>query len=145
MSMSVHTRKPGRPWHYYGYLRDFYRDENRGEKVPLVWYDQVILQDVARGDFQRTIQTLIAQGYRKIGFLAILTPEIVDPTDIRSLSADKGAQQVVATVFPISNNRGVKPVITDVYRGQNGLPEYRFALPPANIARNQHWYAFLSK
>jgi hypothetical protein len=145
MSSSVHTRKPGRPWHYYGYLRDFYRNENQGKKVPLVWYDQVIFQEVPRGDFQKTIQTLLKLGYHRIGFLAILTSEIVDPYDIRGLAADNGAQQVVATVFPVSNARGVGPVITNVRNGRNGLPEYQFALPPANIARNQHWYAFLSK
>jgi hypothetical protein len=145
MSTSVHTRKPGRPWHYYGYLRDFYRDESRGGNVPLVWFDQVTFQEVPRGDFQKTIHAVTTQGYRRVGFLAILTSEIVDLSDIRMLAADKGAQQVVASVFPVSNSRGVGPIITGVRHGQNGLPEYEFALPPASIARNQHWYAFLSK
>jgi hypothetical protein len=145
MSSDVHIRKPGRPWHYYGFLRDFYRDENPEKKVPLVWYDQVTFQEVPRLDFRKSIEMLIKGGFHRIGFLAIQTSEIVDPYDIRGLAADNGAQQVVASVFPVSNARGVGPVITHVRKGREGLPEYQFALPPANIPRNQHWYAFLSK
>jgi hypothetical protein len=145
LQSNVNTRKAGQPWHYYGYLRDFYRDENHGGEVPLVWFDQVGIQEVPRADYQKAIQFLIPQGFRKIGSLSILTSSIVDPSDLRRLAADQGARIIVACSFPVANERGIKPVITNVQRGGNGLPEYEFALPPANIARTQYWYQFLTK
>ena len=145
MSSNVNTRKAGEPWHYYGYLRDVYRTQNSGRAVSLVWYNQVKIQDVSRGEFRNSIRTLISQGYRKIGFISILTAAIVDPYDIKRLAADKGAQQVVACSFLIGNNRGVKPIITDVRAGDFGHPEYEFDFVPANIAQIQHWYQLLGK
>ena len=145
ISSNVNTRKPGEPWYYYGYLRDFYRDQSGDRTVSLVWYNQVNFQDVNLGEFRNSIQTLISQGYRKVGFISILTAAIVDPYDIKRLAADKGAQQVVACSFPVRNDRGVKPIITNVRVGNLGHPEYEFGLVPANVTRTQHWYQLLGK
>jgi hypothetical protein len=145
LSSNVNSRKPGEPWHYYGYLRDFYRDENHGYAVSLVWYDLVSYQNVPRGDFLNAIKTLRKQGYRKIGFISVLTSAIVDLYDVKSLAADQGAQQVVACTFPVGKDPGIKPIIANVRNGHLGHPQYDFELTPANIARTQHWYQLLGK
>jgi hypothetical protein len=67
LTPTVNTRKPGQPWNYYGDLMSVYRDQTGGAQVALVWLDQVQFSKVNRSDFQKSVQTYLHQGYRKIG------------------------------------------------------------------------------
>jgi hypothetical protein len=99
LTPTVNTRKPGQPWNYYGDLMSVYRDQTGGEQVALVWLDQVQFSKVNRSDFQKSVQTYLHQGYRKIGFVSVRSPYFVDPYEIKKLAADKGARLVVGCWF----------------------------------------------
>jgi hypothetical protein len=99
LTPTVNTRKPGQPWNYYGDLMSAYRDQTRGERVALVWLDQVQFAKVDRGNFQKSVQNYLHQGYRKIGFVSVRSPYFVDPYEIKKLAADKGARLVVGCWF----------------------------------------------
>src|SRR5260370_994545 len=71
LTPNVDTRKPGQKWNYYGDLLSLYRDETKGSPVALVWLEQVQFTRVNPGEFQKTVRTLLAQGYRKIGFISV--------------------------------------------------------------------------
>ena len=99
LTPSVDTREPGQQWNYYGDLSKLYRDETRGRPVALVWLDQVQFQRVNPNEFQKTVHTLLTQGYRKIGFVSVRSPYFVDPYSIKKLAADKGARTIVGCWF----------------------------------------------
>jgi hypothetical protein len=96
---NVNTRKPGRPWNYYGDLLSVYRDQTGGTKVDLVWLDQVGFRRVDRREFQTSVRTLLNQGYRKIGIVSVRSQYFVDPYEVKKLAADKGARMVVGCWF----------------------------------------------
>jgi hypothetical protein len=101
LTPNVDTRKPGQPWHYYGDLSSLYRDETKGSPVALVWVEQVQFTRVNPGEFQKTVRTLLTQGYRKIGFISVRSQYFVDPYDAKKLAADKGARMVVGCWFSV--------------------------------------------
>jgi hypothetical protein len=96
---NVDTRRPGQPWNYYGDLRAVYRDQTGGGPVALVWLDQVQFSRVERGQFQKTVQTNLGQGYTKIGLVAARSLFFIDPYAVKKLAADKGANLVVGCWF----------------------------------------------
>src|ERR1700758_1341803 len=108
LTPTVNTRKAGEPWNYYGDLSSVYRDQTRGVQVALVWLDQVQFQKVNRSEFQKSVQTYLHQGYRKIGFVSVRSQYFVDPYEIKKLAADKGARLVVGCWFPV-HETGVEP------------------------------------
>ena len=108
LTPSVNTRKPGQQWNYYGDLSNLYRDETRGRAVALVWLDQVQFQRVSPNEFQKTVHTLLTQGYRKIGFVSVRSQYFVDPYSIKKLAADKGARMIVGCWF-LADDRRAKP------------------------------------
>ena len=89
LTPTVNTREPGQQWNYYGDLSNLYRDETRGSPVALVWMDQVQFQRVSPNEFQKTVHTLLTQGYRKIGFVSVRSQYFIDPYAIKKLAADK--------------------------------------------------------
>ena len=99
LTPTVNTRKPGQPWNYYGDLTSVYRDQTGGQQVALVWLDQVQFSKVDRSNFQKSVQTYLHQGYRKIGFVSVRSPYFVDPYELKKLAADKGARLVVGCWF----------------------------------------------
>jgi hypothetical protein len=99
LSPNVNTRKAGQPWNYYGDLGSVYHDQTRGAKAELVWLDQVIFQRVEQNVFQKTVQSLLKQGYRKIGVITVRSAYFVDPYEIKKLAADKGANMIVGCWF----------------------------------------------
>jgi hypothetical protein len=99
LTPTVNTRKAGQPWNYYGDLSSVYRDQTGGVQVALVWLDQVQFQKVNRSEFQKSVQTYLHQGYRKIGFVSVRSQYFVDPYEIKKLAADKGARLVVGCWF----------------------------------------------
>jgi hypothetical protein len=105
MTPTVNTRKAGRPWNYYGDLGGLYRDETGGTAVALVWLDQVLFQRVDRSEFQKSVQTYLHQGYRKIGFVSVRSQYFVDPYEVKKLAADKGARLVVGCWFDAHETR----------------------------------------
>jgi hypothetical protein len=105
LTPNVDTRKPGQKWNYYGDLLSLYRDETKGSPVALVWLEQVQFTRVNPGQFQKTVRTLLAQGYRKIGFISVRSQYFVDPYDAKKLAADKGARMVVGCWFSVHNPR----------------------------------------
>ena len=96
---NVNTRKPGRPWNYYGDLLSVYRDQTGGTKVDLVWLDQVGFRRVDQLEFQKSVRTLLNQGYRKIGIVSVRSQYFIDPYEVKKLAADKGARVVVGCWF----------------------------------------------
>lgn len=108
LTPSVNTRKPGRQWNYYGDLSNLYHDETGGRAVALVWLDQVQFQRVSPNEFQKTVHTLLTQGYRKIGFVSVRSQYFVDPYSIKKLAADKGARMIVGCWF-LARDRRAKP------------------------------------
>jgi hypothetical protein len=110
LTPSVNTRKPGQQWNYYGDLSNLYRDETRGSPVALVWLDQVQFQRVSPNEFQKTVHTLLTQGYRKIGFVSVRSKYFVDPYSIKKLAADKGARMIVGCWFRAYDRRGTNAV-----------------------------------
>ena len=108
LTPSVNTRKPGQQWNYYGDLSNLYHDETRGSPVALVWLDQVQFQRVSPNEFQKTVHTLLTQGYRKIGFVSVRSQYFVDPYSIKKLAADKGARMIVGCWF-LADDRRAKP------------------------------------
>jgi hypothetical protein len=105
LTPNVNTRKPGLKWHYYGDLLSLYRDETKGSPVALVWLEEVQFRRVNPGEFQKTVGTLLTQGYRKIGFISVRSQYFVDPYDAKKLAADKGARMVVGCWFSVGNTR----------------------------------------
>ena len=105
LTPSVNTRKPGRQWNYYGDLSNLYHDETGGRAVALVWLDQVQFQRVSPNEFQKTVHTLLTQGYRKIGFVSVRSQYFVDPYSIKKLAADKGARMIVGCWFLAHDRR----------------------------------------
>jgi hypothetical protein len=99
MTPNVNTRKAGQSWNYYGDLGSVYRDETHGTQVALVWLEQVQFQRVNRSEFQKSVQTYLHQGYRKIGFVSVRSQYFVDPYSLKKLAADKGARLVVGCWF----------------------------------------------
>jgi hypothetical protein len=99
LTPNVNTRKPGQKWYYYGELLSVYRDETRGNPPGLVWLDQVQFTRVNPNEFQKTVRSLLTQGYRKIGFISVRSQYFVDPYSARKLAADKGARLVVGCWF----------------------------------------------
>jgi hypothetical protein len=140
----VNRRKAGEPWYYYGDLLDFYRDENHGSPVALVWREQVQVQTVDRSAFRDTVKALIAHGYNKIGFIALRSPRPIFPEDVTGLAADRGAQIVIATSFPGGGSvKGETPVIDQVVTGKLGHQHYVFGSRPVNWANRENWFQFL--
>jgi hypothetical protein len=105
LTPNVNTRKPGQKWYYYGELLSVYRDETRGSPAGLVWLDEVQFTRVNPNEFQKTIRSLLTQGYRKIGFISVRSQYFVDPYSARKLAADKGARMVVGCWFSAPNNK----------------------------------------
>jgi hypothetical protein len=99
LTPNVDTRKAGQPWNYYGDLGSVYQDQTQGAKAQLVWLDQVQFQRVEQSAFQKTVQTLLKQGYRKIGLIEVRSPRFVDPYEIKKLAADRGANMIVGCWF----------------------------------------------
>jgi hypothetical protein len=105
LTPSVNTRKAGQPWNYYGDLGSVYRDETGGTKVALVWLDQVQFKRVNRNEFEKSVQTYLHQGYRKIGFVSARSQYFVDPYEVKKLAADKGARLVIGCWFDAHETR----------------------------------------
>jgi hypothetical protein len=105
LTPNVDTRKAGRPWNYYGDLGNVYRDQTGGTQVALVWLDQVQFRRVTQSEFQKTVRTLLGQGYRKIGMISVHSQYFVDPYEVRKLAADKGARLVVGCWFTAPGTR----------------------------------------
>ena len=148
MTRDVNRRKAGEEWYYYGPLLDMYQDQTGGSPVALVWIGEVQTQTVEPGKFNDAVREFARQGYRKIGFLSVRSvypiPE-VDPNLINRLAADKGAQRVVATSRPIRSVRGAKPIVTDVWRGKLGQPEYNFGMTGAKWTERAYRFQFMGK
>ena len=116
LTPTVNTREPGQQWNYYGDLSDLYRDETRGSPVALVWMDQVQFQRVGPNEFQKTVHTLLTQGYRKIGFVSVRSQYFVDPYAIKKLAADKGARMIVGCWFRANARRGESNAVNYWYQ-----------------------------
>jgi hypothetical protein len=98
---NVNNRKAGEPWNYYGDLTGLYRDQTNGAPAAMVWLETVQFTRTEKADFQKTLQTNLKQGYKKIGVLAVRHRYFVDPYDMRKLAADKGANLVVGCWFTV--------------------------------------------
>jgi hypothetical protein len=61
--------------------------------------DQVTFQRVEQSAFEKTVQTLLKQGYRKIGLIAVRSAYFVDPYEIKKMAADRGANMIVGCWF----------------------------------------------
>jgi hypothetical protein len=101
LTPNVNTRKAGKPWNYYGDPAVLYRDQTNGAPAALVWLDTVQFTRTERADFQKTLQTDLKQGYKKIGVLAVQHRYFVDPYDMKKLAADKGANLVLGCWFTV--------------------------------------------
>ena len=99
LTPNVNTRKAGQPWNYYGDLGSVYQDQTRGAKARLVWLDQVNFQRVDQSAFQKTVESFLKQGYRKIGLISVRSAHFVDPYEIKKLAADRGANMIVGCWF----------------------------------------------
>jgi len=116
LTPTVNTRKAGEPWNYYGDLSSVYRDQTGGVQVALVWLDQVQFQKVNRSEFQKSVQTYLHQGYRKIGFVSVRSQYFVDPYEIKKLAADKGARLVVGCWFTAHDTRSPSRLVDYWYQ-----------------------------
>jgi hypothetical protein len=93
---------------------------------------------VERDQFQKTVQTNLTQGYRKIGWVAARSPFFIDPYAAKKLAADKGANLVVGCWFkPLgvrANGQTLEYWYQLLYRPPNYSPPPppRPALPPAS-------------
>jgi len=105
MTPTVNKRKAGQPWNYYGDLGSVYRDQTHGTPVALVWLDQVQFQRVNPSEFQKSVQTFLKQGYRKIGFVSVRSQYFVDPYELKKLAADRGAHLVIGCWFTAGETR----------------------------------------
>ena len=123
MTPNVNNRKAGEPWNYYGDLTGLYRDQTNGGRAAMVWLDQVQFTRTQRADFQKTLQAILKQGYRKIGLIAVRHRYFVDPFEMKKLAADKGANMIVGCWFAV---------------GKNNLPD-----TPGQLV--EYWYQFLYK
>jgi hypothetical protein len=135
MTPNVNTRKAGRPWNYYGDLESVYRDQPGGTQVALVWLDQVQFQRVNPGDFQKSVQTYLHQGYRKIGFVSVRSQYFVDPYEITKLAADKGARLVIGCWFTAHETRSKTSIVDYWYQllDKAGTPPLPTAVPQAPV------------
>jgi hypothetical protein len=129
LTPTVNTRKAGQPWNYYGDLTSVYRDQTGGGQVALVWLDQVQFTKVDRGNFQKSVQTFLHQGYRKIGFVSVRSPYFVDPYEIKKLAADKGARLVVGCWFTAHETKSQSRLVDYWYQ----LLDKAGAPPPSVI------------
>ena len=86
-------------------LGECYRDQTGGTQVALVWLDQVQFRRVTQSEFQKTVRTLLGQGYRKIGMISARSQYFVDPYEVKKLAADKGARLVVGCWFTARETR----------------------------------------
>jgi hypothetical protein len=123
LTPNVNRRKAGEPWNYYGDLTGLYRDQTNGAPPALVWLDAVQFTRTEKADFQKTLQTNLKQGYKKIGILAVRHRYFVDPYEMKKLAADKGANLIVGCWFRV---------------GKTNDPETRRQLV-------EYWYQFLYK
>ena len=110
MTPTVDTRRAGQHWNYYGNLLDVYRDQTGGRPIALVWLNQVQFIQVTPGDFAKTVKSLTAHEYRKIGFVSVRSEYFVDPYEVKKLAADKGAKLIVGTWFKSARARGRYPL-----------------------------------
>ncbi len=135
MTSNVNTRKAGWPWNYYGDLESVYRDQTGGTRVALVWLDQVRFQRVNPSDFQKSVQTYLHQGYRKIGFVSVRSEYFVDPYEITKLAADKGARLVVGCWFTARKTRSKAWMVDYWYQllDKAGTPSLPAAVPQAPV------------
>jgi hypothetical protein len=135
MTSNVNTRKAGWPWNYYGDLESVYRDQTGGTRVALVWLDQVRFQRVNPSDFQKSVQTYLHQGYRKIGFVSVRSEYFVDPYEITKLAADKGARLVVGCWFTARKTRSKAWMVDYWYQllDKAGTPSLPAAIPQAPV------------
>jgi hypothetical protein len=116
LTPNVDTRKPGRPWNYYGNLVSVYRDQTGGTQVALVWLDQVQFRRVDQGEFQKIVRSYLDQGYRKIGIVSVRSQFFVDPYEVRKLAADKGARLVVGCWFTARETRSKSRMVDYWYQ-----------------------------
>jgi hypothetical protein len=126
---NVDTRKPGRPWNYYGNLASAYRDQTGGTRVALVWMDQVLFQRVAPSEFQKTVRAYLVQGYRKIGIISVQSQYFVDPYEMKKLAADKGARLIVGCWFTAHETRSQTRMVQYWYQ----LLDKEIAPPPSAV------------
>jgi hypothetical protein len=135
MTPNVYTRKAGRPWNYYGNLESVSRDQTGGTQVALVWLDQVQFQRVNVSDFQKSVQTYLHQGYRKIGFVSVRSQYFVDPYEITKLAADKGARLVVGCWFAPRERRSETSTVDYWYQllDKAGTAPLPAAVPQAPV------------
>jgi hypothetical protein len=124
---NVDTRKPARPWNYYGDLASAYRDQTGGTKVALVWMDQVQFLRVKPNEFQKTVRTYLVQGYRKIGIISVRSQYFVDPYEMKKLAADKGARLVVGCWFTAHETKSQTRMVEYWYQLLD-----KASLPPAS-------------
>jgi hypothetical protein len=130
LTPNVNTRKAGQPWNYYGDLGSVYRDQTRGTQVALVWLDQVQFQRVSPSEFQKSVQSFLRQGYRKIGFVSVRSQYFVDPYEIRKLAADKGARLVIGCWFNAHRTRSNEWLIDYWYQ----LLDKAGTIPPGAVS-----------
>jgi hypothetical protein len=129
---NVDTRKPGRPWNYYGDLVSVYRDQTGGAKVDLVWLDQVVFRRVDQREFQKSVQTLLKQGYRKIGIVSVRSQYFVDPYEVKKLAADKGARMVVGCWFSAGETNAKSLIVEYWYQLLDKAPPPTPGVVPTN-------------
>ena len=134
LTPNVDKRKAGQKWYYYGELLSLYRDETRGGPVELVWLEQVQFTRVKPSEFQKTVRTLLTNGYRKIGFVSVRSQFFVDPYSARKLAADKGARAVVGCWFSVRGAREQSNTVEYWYQlldktGQPTPPQAPSVLP----------------
>jgi len=132
ITQNVNTRKSGQPWNYYGNLKVVYQDQTGGARVALVWLDQVQFNRVERNQFQKTVQTNLGQGYRKIGWVAAQSPFFIDPYEAKKLAADKGANLVVGCWFKPRGTTANGPTLEYWYQLLYRPPNYK---PPPTPPR----------
>jgi hypothetical protein len=116
LTPTVNTRKPGEPWTYYGDLTGVYRDQTNRAPVALVWLEQVLFTRTQRADFQKTLQGLLKQGYKKIGIVIVQNPYFVDPYEAKKLAADKGANLVLGCWFAAGRTSGQRELVEYWYQ-----------------------------
>jgi hypothetical protein len=116
LTPNVNTRKAGKPWNYYGDLTDLYRDQTNGAPAAMVWLDQVQFTRTQKADFEKTLQTFLKQGYKKIGMVAVQHQYFVDPYEAKKLAADKGANMIVGCWFAAGRTSGQRELVEYWYQ-----------------------------
>lgn len=123
LTPNVDTRKFGQPWYYFGDLSSLYRDETRGNPGTLVWLEEVQFTRVNPGEFHKTVQMMLSQGYRKIGFISVRSPYFVDPFSAKKLAADKGARAVVGCWFSVNGTKTKSNMVDYWYQLLDKAPQ----------------------